>query len=212
MAYNPKVFIGVANSQEFVPAYFHWGWEKMVKPYEYTMERFDHSDCFIRNNQMIEAFLESDYDVMVKMDIDQKYSRGFLEKMVPLVEKYKAIGPLIHNKWRKKGYFPLMHMSNSFPYVSVPIPFRSGIVEVPYSHSNLFLAREVLEKIDPPWYEGHFNAKGTGRTSDVDYTFIDKIKAAGYPVYINTDIEAKHLVLEYIDKEMSHKWNGYQRI
>ena len=149
---------------------------------------------------------------MVKMDIDQKYSRGFLEKMVPLVEKYKVIGPLIYNKWRKKGYFPLMHTKNLFPLISEPIRFCTGIQEIPYAHSNLFFAREVLESIDPPWYEGHFNEKRTGRTKDVDFTFIDKVKDAGYPIYINADMEVKHLVLEYIDTEMSHKWNGFKRI
>lgn len=209
---SPKVFIGINNSQEMVPAAFFWSMTKMHKQYEHVIERFDHSDCFIRNNRMIEAFLKSDCDIMAKMDIDQVYPENYLDELVPLVAEYKVVGPLIHNKWRNNGYFPLMHTTDDFPYVSEPIRLFAGIMEIPYAHSNLFFAREVLESIPAPWYEGHFNKRGTGRTKDVDFTFIDKVKDAGYSVFINTNVEAKHLVLEYIDTQMHRRWNGYGRI
>jgi hypothetical protein len=212
MTYNPKLFIGVGNSQEFIPAKFHWTWEKMLKPYTFKKVRFTHSHCWVRENSMIDQFLESDCDVFLKMDVDQKYPKDYLEAMVPLVEKYKVIGPLIHSKWRRKKYIPLMFNVASGVKTPTPIYDVEGIVEVPYSHTNLFIAREVLAKIEPPWFGCTYNEKGTGQISSSDFEFNDKIKEAGYPIYINMDVQAKHLVLEYIDTEMHNHWNKHREI
>jgi len=207
MTYDPKLFIGVSNSQEFVPAKFHWTWEKMLKPYKFKKVRFTHSHCFVRENRMVEQFLESNCDVFLKMDIDQKYPKNYLEVMVPLVEKYKVIGPLIYSKWRRKKYHPLMFSKTNGPQTGTPIHGAIGIVEVPYAHTNLFIAREVLEKIEPPWFMSDFNKDGTAQTNSTDAEFNDKIKEVGYPIFINMDVQAKHLVLEFIDTEMHNRWN-----
>jgi hypothetical protein len=202
-----KLYIGVCNSQEFVPADFFWSWENMVKPYNYVMVRFDHSDDVIRNNQMINRFLKSDCDIMVKMDVDQVYPPHYFEFLVPYTEQYKVIGPKIHNKWRSRGYVPLLFDTNNFPLMATPNLTLSGISEVAYPHTNLFYAREVLEKVAPPWYEAHHDEKGLKRTADVDCTFLDKIKAAGYKLYIDTTVEVTHLVLEGVDTKLHNRWH-----
>lgn len=197
-----KLFIGCANSQEYVPAAFHWSWEAIRKPYPYEKRRFDHSDDIVRNNRIISEFLKSDCDILVKMDIDQQYPEGYFEYMVPYVEQFKVIGPLLHNKWRKSGYRPLMFQENDFPFLAESIIDASGISDVPYSHTNLFYAREVLENIKPPWYVAEYTYDGTKRSSDSDFGFLDKVKTAGYKLYINTTVEVKHLVMEGVDSEL----------
>lgn len=207
MEYKPKLFIGVCNSQEFVPADFHWSWEMMEKPYEYVKIRFTHSDDVIRNNQMIDLFLQGDADIMIKMDIDQAYPKHFLSFLVPQVESHKVVGPVIFNKWRNRNYPPLLFETNDFPHMSRPMERHYGLAPIPYSHTNLLYAREVLEKLEPPWYEAHHDQRGMGRTHDVDYTFTDKIKAAGYEIYIDGSLEVAHLVAEPIDSKLSYRWN-----
>jgi len=69
---------------------------------------------------------------------------------------------------------------------------KTGIQEVPYTHTNNFYAREVLEKIPQPWYEARLADDGLNRGNHVDYTFLDKIKAVGYPIYLNLDVEVLH--------------------
>jgi len=207
MAVKPKLFIAVPNSQDFVPARFHWSWEKMEKPEIYHKERFEHSYGCVRNNQAVAKFLKSNCDVFVFMDIDQEYPKDFLKIMLPLVEKYKVIGPLIYDKWREHNFPPLMFGENRYPFVSPPIIEYSGIVEVPYAHNNMFYAREVLEKISPPWYELYLNEDGTARTKSQDFAFNDKVKLAGYKIYINTDILVQHLVMINVDTRLHNLWN-----
>lgn len=179
----------------------------MDHPYEEVTLRFDDSDDLCRNNKMIDTFLKSDCDIMVKMDIDQVYPQHYFVFMVPLVEKYKVVGPRLHNKWRTANYRPLMFETNDFPYLAGSMEATESIQEVPYPHTNLFYAREVLEKIPPPWYEKTYNAKGTGRTNDMDFTFLDKVKVAGYKIYINNGVEVKHLVMEGVDSKLFYRWN-----
>ena len=207
MGYNPKLFIGVCNSQEFVPSDFHWSWEMMEKPYKYDRVRFTHPDDSIRNNAMIDLFLQGNCDIMVKMDIDQKYPIHFFEFLVPQVEKYKVIGPLIYNKWRTTNYTPLMYVENSYPFMGKTMENYSGIVEVPYPHTNLFYARETLENIKPPWYVKHYDEKGLHRTNDTDFTFLDKVKEQGYKLYINTSVHVGHLVHDAVDVKTHNRWN-----
>ena len=202
-----KIFVGHCNSQEYVPAAFHWSWVQMRHPYEEVVIRFDDHDDVCRCNNMIRTFLKSDCDIMVKMDIDQVYPQNYFSFMVPLVEKYKVIGPRLHNKWRKTGYRPLAFKTNDFPYLAPAMELPSEIVEVPYAHTNLFYAREVLEAIEPPWYEKHFNPHYTHRTDDMDFEFLDKVKAAGYPIYINPGVEVAHLVMEGVDSKLNARWN-----
>ena len=204
-----KLFIGVGNSQTTVPADFHWSWEEMEKPYDYVKVRFTKSDSVIRNNRMIRDFLRSDCDVFIKMDIDQVYPKDYFTVMVPLVEKYKVIGPLIHNKWRRNDYVPLLSEKNTFPIVRVKKRWaveKNGILKIPYSHANLFCLREVLENITPPWCEVKYRDDNCALTINKDFAFADKILKQGYDIFINTNMEVGHLVEETVNAETHKRW------
>jgi hypothetical protein len=204
-----KLFIGVCNSQDTVPSAFHWSWEEMDKPYEYNKVRFKHTESLIRNNQMVRDFLRSDCDVLVKMDIDQKYPKDYFTIMVPLVEKYKLIGPMIYNKWRKNKYIPLLcNSTNKFPILREirkdwKRKCKDGILKIKYAHTNLFYAREVLENIAPPWYTTGYSEDHCNLASIQDFSFIDRIREQGFITRINTNVVVGHLAEEVIDAKRS---------
>ncbi len=212
-----KLFIGVGNSQYTVPSAFHWSWEEMEKPYEYDKRRFSSSVTIIRDNRMIRDFLRSDCNIFVKMDIDQVYPKDYFTVMVPLVRRYKVIGPMIYNKWRRNDYAPLLCDKDTFPTIRNNKNWHrkineDGILKVPYAHSNLFCAREVLENIKPPWIEFKYSDDNCAKRLNGDYSFTDKIKEQGYTIHINTNIEVGHLVEEVVDHETYTKWTGQRRI
>jgi hypothetical protein len=164
----------------------------------------------VRNNQLIKKFLDSDADIFVKMDVDQAYPQNYFLEMVPLVNKYKVVGPLIFDRHRSNDYLPLAFEDYNFEdgtFRLFDILDKKGVVEVPYSHTNLFYAREVLESILPPWYEAHATEDGCARANHVDYTFLDKIKGAGYPVHINPKVVVKHLATEPVSREFYERWH-----
>ena len=167
-----------------------------------------HSYGVIRCNQAIEMFLGSDCDVFTFMDIDQKYPVDYLTVMFPLAYRYKVIGPLIYDKWRSHNFRPLMFDTNLYPHVTPPSGRAdTGIVEKRYAHNNMFYAREVLEKISPPWYEFNLNEKGTNRKESQDFSFNEKVRKAGYKIYVNTDMVVQHLVMISVDTRLHDLWN-----
>lgn len=208
MKHLPKILIGVCNSQEAIGSPFFWSTYTINHTYPTSVARGDHPWDIVRNNRLIKAFLDSDCDIFVKMDIDQKYPDSYFESMVPLVEKYKVIGPLIFDRWMSSGFMPLAFSEHEYPGLK-PFNFngRGGVIRIPYTHTNNFYAREVLEKIQPPWYEAHLRLDGLDRANHVDFTFLDKVHNAGYSVYCNLDIVVEHLATVGVGKEFYAQWH-----
>jgi len=210
-----RIFIGVCNSQDFVPAEFFWsmlGQVDFVAKPEFGRAKHPWDVC--RNNQLIDGFLNSGCDYFAKTDIDQKYPVDYFKTLVPLVDQYKVIGPVIYDRWRGPGFIPLAFRNKMITRENMfPLPRDGSIVDVPYSHTNLIYAREVLEKIPRPWYEAYATDDGLGRKNHVDYTFLDKIRNAGYPIYIHTGVVVGHLATQPIDQEFYDTWHrGHKEV
>uniref|UniRef100_A0A6M3J951 Glycosyltransferase n=1 Tax=viral metagenome TaxID=1070528 RepID=A0A6M3J951_9ZZZZ len=192
---HQKIFIGICNSQKEVPASFFWSFINIDCPYKIEVSRSTHPWDVVRNNNLIKSFLESQNDIFVKMDIDQEYPKDYFLEMIPLVKKYKVVSPLIFDRWQQNRFMPLAfnkYSTNGYGWEKWDINGKTGIHEVPYTHTNNFYSREVLEKISPPWYEAFLSDDGLNRRNHVDYTFLDKLKSSGYPIYLNLDVVVKH--------------------
>ena len=207
MSDEPTIFIGVCNTQSMVPAAFFWSFTAMAKPYRYLVARGGHPWDVVRNNQLIDKFLKSDADIFVKMDIDQSYPLDYLEQMVPLVEQYKVIGPVIYDRWEHNGFMPLAFDEYEPRFIKCPLEGKNRIVDIRYTHTNLFYAREVFEKVKNPIYRADLSDDGLNRANHVDYCVLDKIRAAGYPVYTNLDVVVKHLAEVPVDESVHERWN-----
>jgi hypothetical protein len=190
---------------------FFWSFMGIKNRYKLTLFRSSHPWTIPRNNTIIENFLRSPCDILVKMDVDQVYPQDYFEKMVPLVDEYKVIGPLIFDRWRHNDFMPLAYQQPGGYGTKLQLmdmdDLSGGIVEVPYCHTNLFYAKEVFEKISPPWYEAYYNEKGTGKDNHVDYSLLSKIMAAGYKIYLNTDIVVNHLTTQGVDRDLYDRWH-----
>ena len=79
----------------------------------------------------------------------------------------------------------------------IDIEGKSGVLQVPYAHTNLFYKREVVENVPMPWYEAYMTDDGLNRANHVDFDVLDKIKKAGYPIYIDLDVRVGHQYVSY---------------
>jgi hypothetical protein len=146
------------------------------------------------------------------MDIDQVYPSNYFERLIPLIEKHKVAGPMIYDRWESNGYMPLAFDRvniNRFPIGKMDLSNLSGVVEIPYAHTNLLYHREVLEKIQPPWYQAYLTPDGLNRLNHVDFCFIEKIHQAGFKVMIDLDLEVRHMTTKLIGKaDAEHSRNN----
>jgi len=202
-----KIFIGVCNSQEQMPSAFFWS---MIGQVDFVAQpmfaRAVHPWDVIRNNQLIDWFLKTDCEYFVKTDVDQVYPNDYFKRMVPLLDKYEVIGPLIFDRPYQSGFTPLVNWLDSREHYD--IKGKTGIEEVPYLHTNCFFRRDVLEKIPRPWYEVQMTADGMGRANHIDGTFMKKIPAAGFHIYLNYDVVVDHLATVPISRGVYERWNN----
>lgn len=198
-----KVFIGICNSQDSIPSNFFWSFEAIRKNFTYMAFRSMHPWDVVRNNLIISEFLKSDCELLAKMDVDQQYPPDYFERLIPVAQEHGVAGPMIYDRWEQNGFMPLAFDQvniNFFPCHKMDLTGLSGVVEVPFPHTNLVYRKDVLQKARSPWYEAYLSPNGLSRLNHVDYLFIDKIHKAGFKVMIDLDCEVKHKTTKYIGK------------
>jgi len=208
----PNLFVVSCNSQDKVDSDFLWSLLGNIFTYgnaggKVKVFRTKHPLDAVRNNMGFDAFLkDKEYDICARCDVDQWYPEDYFFDTVPLVEKHKVIGPVIYDRMPFNNYAPLVIEKPWGRFI--PIDGLTGIHKFPYTHINNFYAREVLEAVSPPWFEALLTEDGMGRANHPDYTFLDRIREAGYDIYTNCDITVEHLVQVRVDKEFHQKMRG----
>jgi hypothetical protein len=205
-----KLFMGVCNSQAYVPSNFFWSFCNIRQVCKIQAFRSTHPWDVVRNNQAIDAFLKSDCEYFVKMDVDQIYPPDYFEVMVPLLEKHDIIGPMIYDRHMQNKFMPLCFEEDKNEPVchrGAPFDNRTGILEVEFLHTNCFFNRYAIEAVDPPWYEAYLAEDGLERRNHVDFDFMQKFRDKGFKIYVNFDMVVKHIAQIGIDREFYERWN-----
>jgi len=58
--------------------------------------------------------------------------------------------------------------------------------------TGLFLKREVLDAITPPWFEFHYDTNGL-LSGGEDFAFCEKTIKAGYEIWVQADLAQSHV-------------------
>ena len=202
-----KLFIAIGNSQDHVPSDFFWSFLNIrSNGIAKVIHRGTAPWDVVRNNTLIKKFLNSNCDVFTRMDVDQTYPPNYFEVMLPLVEQYKVIGPVICDRWKQNNFIPLAFSNFDSNLKLFDLNGKSGIVEVPCPHTNLFFAREVFEKVPPPWFWHTLSDDGVNCEDHADRHIIRKIRDAGYKTYLNLDVDLTHISYQHIDRNFRDIW------
>jgi len=203
-----KLYVGVCNSQSQVPSAFFWTVMSLGSSIPAHFFRSINKHGFIRNNQLIKGFLDSGFEYFTKMDIDQAYPGNYFKTMVPLIDKYKVVAPLIFDRWRTSNFAPLafenIDQDKAFP---IDIKGKTGVHPYAYAHTNLFMHREVLESIEPPWFDTVYTEDRMAVLENCDRYFIRKLTDAGYKTYVNFDVVVQHITENGVDRKFYEHWN-----
>lgn len=204
------LFVACCNSQEMLHSKFVWSmFQNMNTPYSITMHRASHPWTTIRNNRAILEFIRSGADIMVKMDVDQIYPENYFLDMVPLVQTYGMIGPLIYDRHDQNDYKTLAFGNKDDVLGSwIDTHGEVGIAAYPYTHTNNFYTRELITCVEPPWYEFYPTKNGFEKGNHVDFDFLDKIKETGQRCWINHDVIVKHIAICPVDGDFYEKHRG----
>lgn len=143
-------------------------------------------------NEIVRNFLKTDCTHLFFVDSDTVPPVEALEELLKMnVDVASAIthiyrdGGIINNCFTD-------YTSNEFGTTMTAVIEHTGIQEVVRcGGSCLLIKREVLEKVEIPWFLNEWNEKFTGYVSE-DLYFCDKAVKAGFKIFCNTDIVCEH--------------------
>lgn len=148
-------------------------------------------------NELVKQALMLGCTHVLFMDTDQIYSDSDMIKKM-LDHNKQVVGAKVHRRY--PPFDPLLLRGDPGGLYSVPDDEieAGGLVEVGATGCGCILYdTEVFLNIDPPWFElttGEF-----GQPVGEDVGFCEKLKAAGYKIYVDCSIDIKHLSLLAVD-------------
>lgn len=160
--------------------------EQIAGRLDVTTEWLIGGDWCGARNTLVSMALESGADWLWFMDDDHAFPPSMLERLIS--HDVPLVTPICLT--RIYPFAPVSYVEKIGPNKYLPIPFSDsptdGLVEIQAGGcAGMLIRREVLEAIEPPWFEY------TDRSEDIVYC--EKVKAAGFPIYADLGSRLGHI-------------------
>lgn len=138
-------------------------------------------------------FLASDYTHLIVLDSDHTHPSDIVQELCKIViedPEIKIVGGL--NYRRTPPYSPctLIEVNGK---AARPVEWDSGLQEVSsIGTANIMIAREVFEKIEPPWFINEYS-EAIRTTGGYDTYFCNKARAAGFAIWCDFGLCSPHM-------------------
>ncbi len=157
--------------------------------------------------KLVNQFLDSDNDWLLFLDADMVPPPNALDMIDNGVEVCSGV----YYTWLKDILYPLVVEKSErkedkgmyLPYTK-PFPEDTHLIEVDAVGAGILLVhKSVFKKLKKPYFINLFDDDGQ-RTKGHDYLFCEKVKKAGYKVYVDTRVFCEHW--KTIDLKRLHSW------
>jgi hypothetical protein len=182
------------------------GWSLFELPYSMRNDRA--RDMFSR------ATLESDFTHLIQLDSDHTHDEMIVERFMQRViedPNRLVIGGL--NYKRCEPFSPCVFLPGEGGGTYTLTDWPRGIFKVAndsgpgwVGSGTICIAREVFERIPPPWWAFSYDAYSEGSWPGVDIYFCNKCHDYGIDLWIDTTLTSPHLLTVAAAKET---WDGY---
>ena len=168
-------------------------------------------------NSLVRHFLTLGADWLLMLDDDMTFAPDALDRLLRGAHPVDRpiMGGLCFGGGRD-GWFPTLYQLS--PDVGSLIRLESweqGLLPVDATGGAcLLIHRSVFERLagsyEPPWewfQETRLGDKSTGE----DITFCLRARAAGFPIFVNTEVEFGHMKLVEVDRKFFEDWRRSHR-
>ena len=211
LAKRKKIFIGVPTTGNIRTELANFLLEIVKNPkYIFSVYLTANSTICDNRNRIVRNFLKSDAEWLMTIDSDVSPSLDILD----ILEHNKKVIAPINFVWKSWGLAPLLSTKAEGKGYIVTDPEKANapeqLVEVDGTGTTcLFIHREVLEKMESPWFMFGYDKEGKINLGE-DYSFCQKAKELGYGIWIDKKFVTNHFkstslksVNEYLMKEVS---------
>jgi len=186
----PKVMVGHCYYRSNPTINFYLGMINTITSYYGHIDiRFGGGYSVVKaRNNLVRDFLKSDCEYLFFVDIDIGLPLDGLKKLI------EANKPIIGGLYfqRIPPHNPMMFEKELFTEKEHRYTFKrdytEGVTEVDATGAGaLLLKKEVCKKVKYPWFN-----EPTEYNTNEDFWFCEKVKEAGYPVFVDTTVKISH--------------------
>ena len=198
---NQKLAIGIPCTFPHIPSSFFYSYALMEKP-SHVFIHADNGGIETLRNDIVEKAMEEGCSHLIMMDVDQIYPFNTITKL--LSHNLPIVGCRVHRRYPPFDSLMLRiqeidSMTNG--YEPIDEWEEGSLVEVDATGGGcLMFNMEVFRKIPYPWFEFKKQAE-TGRIIGEDIGFCQKLKAAGYKIYVDSSLECGHLTTMVVNRK-----------
>jgi len=199
---NLKLGIGVPLSYPQVPSAFFDSFIAMEKPGYFYLRTSTGPIDDMRNNLVREA-LNIGCTHLIMMDADQIYPVDTIPRL--LSHRKPVVGCLVYRRY--PPFDPLMLRGKINSYYTVTEWEPGELVEVDATGTGCVLFEmSVFKKMKPPWFRFRLS---NGKPVGEDIGFCSDLKAAGYPIHVDTGVVCGHLSNMIVN---GNTWKLYRKL
>jgi hypothetical protein len=212
----PSVFLGTPTTRDFSPQYVTSLFRTQLKG-ALAFHTLVGQAIEIGRNRIVETFLANKMDYLLMHDSDATWHPGAVQRLVerglPVVTGviFKRSLPTVPTIGRDVGPSPSDERNHLYSFADTINQIQRVVVREkigPETPNELLLPkhpddlqeidgcgahfclirRDVLETIGKPWY------RATGTNAGEDFDFCRRVKAAGFPLYVDYSVFTGHVL------------------
>jgi hypothetical protein len=160
-------------------------------------------------NHMAASLLGSDYTHLLMLDIDHQHPIDIVQRLALRIlhdPKKLVVGGL--NFRRSTPHEPCCFLDGEDGAIYAPAAWDEGaVLEVDYiGTGSILIAREVFERIEPPWFYNLYDRAWRDEWPGEDMGFSIECKKAGIKLWVDTTVTSPHATDRMIDES---SFRGY---
>ena len=155
------------------------------RDYDTKISATTFGSCAENRNKLVTDFLKTDFEWLLLLDADTIPPSDILN----MTENNVDVCSGLYYVWIKNGLHPLAmnKVDNSYQ-----VSKETGLFEVDgIGGGTLLIRREILEKIDPPYFLVTHDSDGLVEQGN-DLYFCEKVKKAGFKIWVDTSYRSDH--------------------
>jgi len=158
----------------------------------------------VTRNIMATQLLESNYTHLLMLDVDHVHPTDIIQRLARWVLLMPEVQVVSGMNFRRGE--PFDPVAGSYEpdarKRSVMTEWTRGLIKVHESGAaSLLVAREVFEKLEPPWFFNIYDEVWRNSYPGEDIGFSRKCRAAGIPIYVDTTTSSPHCTTVTITEE-----------
>ena len=204
---NVRLAIGIPCSFPMVPVSFFYSFAHMERP-DYTLIHADSGPVDTLRNDIVEKALQLGATKLLMIDADMichpKTVPSLLSRNLPIV------GALCFRRY--PPFDSIMLKLTDIGYESINEWEEDSLIEVDATGAGCIMYdMDVFRKMPAPWFKFQKDPE-SGLTIGEDIGFCQKLKAAGYKIFVDTAVPSDHLTTMAVNRSTNKLYENMKRI